>query len=142
MQLSNAAPHRPWVETIPRRCNQTFTGRALACSADSPGSDSARRSRILVQLCVQVGIRGTEETLEHSVELALAMGLRPRLTDQVLRACKKYKCVRRHGTIPLPLLVLLCNFFLPNFPSGGLITSSASSPLCADHLCSIGSAEG
>ena len=59
-----------------------------------------------------------EETLEHSVELALAMGLRPRLTDQVLRACKKFKCVRRHGTIPLPLLVLLCNFFLPNLPIG------------------------
>lgn len=59
---------------------------------------------------------GDEETLEIAVSLALSRGLRPRLTSGMMQACRNFKSVRAHGTIPLPLLILLCNFLLQMLP--------------------------
>lgn len=59
---------------------------------------------------------GYEETLEIAVSLALARGLQPRLTSGVRQACCQFRSVRTHGTIPLPLLIFLCNFLLPMLP--------------------------
>jgi hypothetical protein len=76
-----------------------------------------------------------EETLEHALELALFLGLRPRLTDTLRRTCEQYKALRAHRTIPLPLLVLLCNYVIPVLPIalGGNIFR-LSSFFCRDSL--------
>lgn len=58
------------------------------------------------------------ETLEHSVTRSLLMGLRPRLTSEMIGACKKYKPIRAGRTIPLPILFLLCNIVLSVVPIG------------------------
>ncbi len=58
-----------------------------------------------------------EETLENAVMHALSAGLHPRLTKTVRQGCRNFRSVRSHRTIPLPLLVLLCNFLLPFLPS-------------------------
>lgn len=58
-----------------------------------------------------------EETLENYYMHALSIGLIPRLTRAALRACRDYRSVRIHRTIPLPLLVFLCNFLLPVLPT-------------------------
>jgi len=60
---------------------------------------------------------GYEETLEHAVMRALSIGLRPQLTETVLRACRDCKLVRARRTIPLTLLVFLCNYLLPVIPA-------------------------
>lgn len=60
---------------------------------------------------------GYEETLEHAVTRALSVGLRPRLTQAAREACVKYRSVRHHRTIPLPLLVFLCNVLFPALPT-------------------------
>lgn len=59
---------------------------------------------------------GYEEALEHAVTRALLIGVRPRLTKTVMRACKTYTSVRIHRSIPLPLLFFLCNCLLPLLP--------------------------
>jgi hypothetical protein len=59
---------------------------------------------------------GYEETIELAVSRALSIGLRPRLSKAVLQACRGYRSVRIFRTIPLPLLVFLCNFLLPVLP--------------------------
>jgi hypothetical protein len=56
---------------------------------------------------------GYEETLEHALERAFTLGLRPQFTDELRRICKRYNAVRVHRTIPLPLLVFLCNYVIP-----------------------------
>jgi hypothetical protein len=59
---------------------------------------------------------GYEETLEIAVSLALSGGLRPKLTSKVLQACRDFRSVRTLGSIPLPLLIFLCNFLLQMLP--------------------------
>lgn len=59
---------------------------------------------------------GYEETCELAVSHALSIGLRPRLTMAVRQACKDYRSVRAHRTIPLLLLIFLCNFLLQFLP--------------------------
>ena len=59
---------------------------------------------------------GYEETLERAISLALSIGLRPRLTKAVLRACRDYRSVRTLGTIPLSLMVFLCNYIFQVVP--------------------------
>lgn len=59
---------------------------------------------------------GYELALENSITQALSMGLQPRLTKEVRRACKKAVTLRRGSAIPLPLLILLCNWLLPCLP--------------------------
>lgn len=57
-----------------------------------------------------------KETLEQAMIRSLSIGLRPRLTNGVLRACREHRTVRAHRSIPLPLLVFFCSFLLPSFP--------------------------
>jgi hypothetical protein len=59
---------------------------------------------------------GPETSLEYSVMYAFSLGLRPRLTRAVVRACKEARIIRMHRTIPLPIVVPLCNFLLPLLP--------------------------
>jgi glycosyltransferase involved in cell wall biosynthesis len=59
---------------------------------------------------------GLETSLEYSVICALWYGLRPRLTKAVVRACKDARIIRTGRTIPLPILICLCNFLLPLLP--------------------------
>jgi hypothetical protein len=63
---------------------------------------------------------GTQEPsrsiLEDRIFYAFSVGLRPKITPMVKLACKKAARVRGSGTIPLPLLSLLCNYCLPLFP--------------------------
>jgi hypothetical protein len=59
---------------------------------------------------------GYEETLELAISRALSIGVRPRLTRSVQQACKHYKSIRIHRTIPLPLIIFLCNFLLQIIP--------------------------
>jgi glycosyltransferase involved in cell wall biosynthesis len=59
---------------------------------------------------------GLETSLEYSVVCAFWSGVRPRLTKAVVRACKDAKIIRIGRTIPLPILICLCNFLLPLFP--------------------------
>jgi hypothetical protein len=51
-----------------------------------------------------------EETLENAVMHAFSVGLRPRLTKRVNQACRDFRSIRSHCTVPLPLVALLCNF--------------------------------
>lgn len=60
---------------------------------------------------------GNEETIEAAVAEALALGLRPKLTRNVMEACRRAKVIRRHRTIPLPLLALLCDGLLRFLPT-------------------------
>ena len=59
---------------------------------------------------------GYEETLEIAVSRALAIGLRPPLSKAVVQLYRSYRSVRIFRTIPLPILVFLCNFLLPVLP--------------------------
>jgi glycosyltransferase involved in cell wall biosynthesis len=60
---------------------------------------------------------GYEQTLEHMVGHALSIGLRPRLTGTVLRACAKNGSVNGYRGIPLPVARFLCNWLLPAMPA-------------------------
>jgi hypothetical protein len=73
---------------------------------------------IYAQWLAFVTITGTvyEETLEHSITRAMMMGLTPRLTPSVLKVCRELRLLRAGQTIPLPLLVFLCNSVLPILP--------------------------
>lgn len=59
---------------------------------------------------------GYEETLETAYMRALAMNLRPRMDSALQRICKDYRSVRIYKTIPIPLLVLLCNYLSAVLP--------------------------
>jgi hypothetical protein len=54
--------------------------------------------------------------LEDRIFRAFSLGLRPKITPGMKSACKNARRVRAGGTIPLPLLSLLCNYFLPLLP--------------------------
>jgi hypothetical protein len=54
--------------------------------------------------------------LEDRIFCAFSFGLRPRITPKMKSACKNARGVRAGGTIPLPLLSLLCNHLLPLLP--------------------------
>jgi hypothetical protein len=54
--------------------------------------------------------------LEDRIFLAFSLGLRPKITMKMKLACKNAGRIRAGGTIPLPLLSLLCNYFLPLLP--------------------------
>jgi hypothetical protein len=57
-----------------------------------------------------------EESLEIAIGLALSSGMRPRLTASMRRACRDYRSLRQHRTIPSPLLVFLCSVLFPVLP--------------------------
>jgi hypothetical protein len=59
---------------------------------------------------------GYEASLEVAVMRAFQVGLRPRLNASVRKACRDCRSVRRRRSIPLPMVVLLCNVFLPALP--------------------------
>jgi hypothetical protein len=54
--------------------------------------------------------------LEDRIFCAFSLGLRPKITPKMELACKNAERVRFGGTIPLPLLSLLCNYLLPLLP--------------------------
>jgi hypothetical protein len=54
--------------------------------------------------------------LEDRIFLAIYFGLRPKITRKIKLACKNAGRIRTGGTIPLPLLSLICNSFLPLLP--------------------------
>ncbi len=59
---------------------------------------------------------GYEETLEASFVQALTMNLRPRWNAALQKISKDYRSVRIHRTVPMPLLVLLCNYLSSVLP--------------------------
>ena len=63
---------------------------------------------------------GTQEPsksiLEDRILYAFSVGLRPKVKRMMKLACKNAKRVRGSGTIPLPLLSLLCNYCMPLLP--------------------------
>jgi hypothetical protein len=60
---------------------------------------------------------GYEQTLENAVQNAYVAGLKPRLNAAMLLACRKAAALRAHRSVPLPLLVCLCNYLLPLLPA-------------------------
>ena len=54
--------------------------------------------------------------LEDRIFCAFSFGLRPKITLKLKLACKNARRIRAGGTIPLPLLLLLCNYLLPLLP--------------------------
>jgi hypothetical protein len=53
---------------------------------------------------------------ENFVMYAFSMGVRPRLTTAILKACVDARTIRTHRTIPLPLVMFLCNGLFPLLP--------------------------
>jgi hypothetical protein len=60
---------------------------------------------------------GFEQTLEYAVQNAYASHLKPQLSPKMLDACRRAGSLRAGQTIPLPLLILLCNHLLAWFPA-------------------------
>ena len=60
---------------------------------------------------------GYEQTLEHAVHNAYSLHLKPQLSPKMLEACRQAKGIRAGRTVPLPLLVLLCNHLLARLPA-------------------------
>lgn len=59
---------------------------------------------------------GYEESCEVAVSKAVSMGLRPKLTSHALQAFHEHRSLRARRSIPLPLLVFLCNGLLQRLP--------------------------
>jgi hypothetical protein len=59
-----------------------------------------------------------EDAIENAISKTLAEGVRPRLTTRMQRVCREYRKLRHRRGIPLPLLVLFCNYLLPFSPIG------------------------
>lgn len=59
---------------------------------------------------------GYEESCEVAVSKAVSMGLRPKLTSRALQAFRAHRSPRAGRSIPLPLLVFLCNGLLQRLP--------------------------
>jgi hypothetical protein len=67
--------------------------------------------------CDFLGTQGPSRSiLEDRIFCAFSLGLRPKITPMMKMACKYAKRVRGGGTIPLPILTLLCNYCLPLLP--------------------------
>ena len=72
---------------------------------------------IYEQWCEFMGSRELSRSiLEDRIFCAFSFGLRPKITLKLKLACKNARRIRTGGTIPLPLLSLLCNYFLPLLP--------------------------
>jgi hypothetical protein len=59
---------------------------------------------------------GYEEAFETGFMRALSLNLRPSVNTSLQRICKDYRSIRIHRTVPMPLLVLLCNRFSSLLP--------------------------
>jgi hypothetical protein len=67
--------------------------------------------------CNFLGTQGPSRSiLEDRIFCAFSLGLRPKITPMMKMVCKYAKRLRGGGTIPLPLLSLLCNYCLPLLP--------------------------
>jgi hypothetical protein len=79
--------------------------------------------------------RGPKEWLEDAFIEAFSLGVRPHLSRRLLNTCKQARVVRRRGTIPIPVLVLLCNILLPRLPIGrAAVLFRACASLFREHL--------
>lgn len=61
--------------------------------------------------------------LEDLIFHALSSGLEAKITPEMKRACEQARRVRSGGSIPLPLLLLLGNYFLPLLPRAWALAS-------------------
>lgn len=58
-----------------------------------------------------------EHTLENGLLHAYAHGLKPRLDRQILQSCGRAEDLRKGRTIPLPVLIALCNYLMVLLPA-------------------------
>jgi hypothetical protein len=56
------------------------------------------------------------ETLEIAIARALAVGVKPFITPNLVSICTKWRSLRRGNAVPLPILILYCTFLLPLMP--------------------------
>jgi hypothetical protein len=67
--------------------------------------------------CAFMGTREpSRSVLEDRIFSALSSGLRPKITQKMKLACKRAERLRSSRTMPVWLLSLLCNYFLPLLP--------------------------
>jgi hypothetical protein len=64
-------------------------------------------------------VRGSHysETLETALMRALKIGLKPRITRNLMQACANWKAIRAARTVPVPVLMFYCNVLLPLLPT-------------------------